>query len=48
MRIAFTFHNLEPSEPLRAYAEEKLSKLEKYMHGTMNVLVHSPVGGAGR
>jgi putative sigma-54 modulation protein len=39
MRIAFTFHNLEPSEPLKTYAAEKLGKLEKYMHGAANVLV---------
>ena len=35
MRIAFTFHNLAQSEPLKAYAEEKLSKLQKYLHGPM-------------
>ena len=35
MRIAFTFHNLAPSENLKAYAQEKLAKLQKYLHGPM-------------
>jgi putative sigma-54 modulation protein len=39
MRIAFTFHNLEPSERLRTYAQEKLAKLDKYLHGAASVLV---------
>jgi len=36
MRIAFTFHNLAQSEHLKAYAEEKLTKLQKYLHGAMD------------
>lgn len=35
MRIAFTFHNLAQSEHLKAHAEEKLAKLQKYLHGSM-------------
>ena len=35
MRIAFTFHNLAPSEHLKAHAREKLAKLQKYLHGPM-------------
>lgn len=30
MRIEFTFRNLESSESMKAYAGEKLSKLQKY------------------
>jgi putative sigma-54 modulation protein len=32
MRIAFTFHNLESSESVKAYAHEKIAKLQKYLH----------------
>lgn len=39
MRIAFTFHNLEPSDALKNFATEKLSKLEKYMRGPMSASV---------
>jgi len=35
MRIAFTFHNLAQSEHLKAYAQEKLVKLQKYMRGPL-------------
>lgn len=39
MRIAFTFHNLESSDALKSFASEKLAKLEKYMHGSMDASV---------
>lgn len=39
MRIAFTFHNLESSESIKAYAHEKLAKLQKYLHGPMDASV---------
>jgi putative sigma-54 modulation protein len=39
MRIAFTFHNLEPSDALKSLATEKLAKLEKLMRGPMNASV---------
>lgn len=39
MKIAFTFHHLEPSEALKSFAEDKLAKLEKYMHGSMSAAV---------
>jgi putative sigma-54 modulation protein len=39
MKIAFTFHNLEPSDALKNLATEKLAKLEKYMRGAMSASV---------
>jgi putative sigma-54 modulation protein len=39
MKIAFTFHNLEPSDALKNFATEKLAKLEKLMHGSMSASV---------
>lgn len=31
MRVNFTFRNLEPSEGIKNYATEKISKLQKYL-----------------
>ncbi|RME01421.1 MAG: ribosome-associated translation inhibitor RaiA, partial [Deltaproteobacteria bacterium] len=31
MNISVTFRHMEPSEALKAYAEEKLGKLKKYV-----------------
>ncbi|HEX2676025.1 MAG TPA: ribosome-associated translation inhibitor RaiA [Polyangiales bacterium] len=39
MRIAFTFHNLESSDAVKAYATDKITKLEKYMHGPTHAAV---------
>ena len=30
MRISYTFRNMEPSEGIKNYASEKISKLQKY------------------
>lgn len=39
MRIAFTFRNLESSEGIKNYAEEKLSRLQKYIRGPVDTEV---------
>ena len=39
MRISFTFHNLESSESLKRLAQEKLAKLQKYLHGPLDASV---------
>lgn len=39
MRIAFTFHNLEPSDTLKSYATDKLGKVQKYLHAPMTAAV---------
>jgi putative sigma-54 modulation protein len=39
MRISFTFHNLESSESLKRLAQEKLAKLQKYLHGPLDAAV---------
>lgn len=39
MRIAFTFHNLEPSESVKRLAHEKIAKLQKYLHGPLDATV---------
>ena len=31
MQISVTFRNIEPSPPLRKYAEEKISRIKKYL-----------------
>ena len=35
MRIAFTFHNLESTDAIKAYATEKIGRLQKYMQSPM-------------
>lgn len=37
MNIAFKFRNVESSEAIKAYAEEKIGKLQKYLHAPMDV-----------
>src|SRR5256712_6629707 len=32
MEITVTFRHLDPTEPLKAYAEEKLQRVRKYLH----------------
>jgi putative sigma-54 modulation protein len=32
MQTSVTFKNLSPSEPLKAYVDEKLNRLDKYLH----------------
>jgi len=39
MQIAVTFRHMETSEPLRAYAEEKLSRVKKYIDEPIDVQV---------
>lgn len=39
MRIAYTFRNLESSEAIKNYAEEKLSRLQKYIRGALDAEV---------
>ncbi|MDD9944367.1 MAG: ribosome-associated translation inhibitor RaiA [Myxococcales bacterium] len=39
MRISYTFRHLESSEAIKAYAEAKLSKLEKYLHAPLEAEV---------
>ncbi|MDL2274519.1 ribosome-associated translation inhibitor RaiA [Desulfosarcina sp. OttesenSCG-928-G10] len=39
MNIAVRFKNLEPSDALRDYANEKLSRLEKYFNGPVEASV---------
>ena len=53
MQIDFRFHNLEPSAAMKAYAEDKLAKLEKYLrppaeaHVTFSVQRHQHCIHAG-
>lgn len=39
MRIAFTFRDIEPSEALKQYATNKISKLQKYLHAPLDAEV---------
>ncbi|MDH5671405.1 MAG: ribosome-associated translation inhibitor RaiA [Myxococcales bacterium] len=39
MRIDFNFRNLEPTEAIKAYAADKLSKLNKYVRGSVDAAV---------
>ena len=39
MRIAYTFRNLESSESMKAYAGDKLAKLQKYVRAPLEVEV---------
>ena len=39
MNIAFTFRNLESSEALKAYASEKIGKLQKYLRSPISAEV---------
>jgi len=36
MRIEFTFRNIEPSEGIKTYATEKISKLQKYLRAPLD------------
>ena len=36
MRVSFTFRNLESSEALKNYANEKIAKLQKYLHAPLD------------
>jgi putative sigma-54 modulation protein len=36
MRIAFTFRNLEPSDKVKDYATEKITKLQKYLRAPLD------------
>ncbi|MFW6050180.1 MAG: ribosome hibernation-promoting factor, HPF/YfiA family [Myxococcota bacterium] len=37
MRVNFTFRNLEPSDGIKNYAEDKITKLQKYLHAPLDV-----------
>ncbi|MEM9187887.1 MAG: ribosome-associated translation inhibitor RaiA [Myxococcota bacterium] len=39
MRIAFTFRNLESSDMLKTYANEKIQKLQKYLRAPLDAEV---------
>lgn len=39
MRVAVTFRNLDPSPALKEYAEQKLSKLQKYLRAPLDAEV---------
>ncbi|MBW1722499.1 MAG: ribosome-associated translation inhibitor RaiA [Deltaproteobacteria bacterium] len=39
MEITVTFRHMEPSESLKAYAEEKISKIKKYLYSPMEAHV---------
>jgi putative sigma-54 modulation protein len=39
MRIAFTFRNIDSSDAIKAYASEKLAKLQKYMRAPLDAEV---------
>ena len=39
MQIRFTFRNLDSSEAIKAHAQEKLDKLNKYFRGPVDVEV---------
>jgi putative sigma-54 modulation protein len=36
MRIEFTFRNIEPSEGVKTYASEKITKLQKYLRAPLD------------
>jgi putative sigma-54 modulation protein len=36
MRIEFTFRNIEPSDGIRTYAAEKITKLQKYLRAPLD------------
>jgi putative sigma-54 modulation protein len=36
MRIAFTFRNIDSSDALKAYASEKLSRVQKYLRSPLD------------
>jgi putative sigma-54 modulation protein len=36
MRIAFTFRNIDSSDSIKSYASEKLSKVQRYLHGPLD------------
>lgn len=37
MRIAYTFRNLEPTDAIKAYAEDKIGKIQKHVHAPLEV-----------
>jgi putative sigma-54 modulation protein len=39
MRIEFTFRNMESSEAMKNYAQDKLGKLQKYVRAPLEVTV---------
>jgi putative sigma-54 modulation protein len=39
MQVTVTFRHLEPTEPLRRYAADKLQRLSKYLYGPMDAHV---------
>jgi putative sigma-54 modulation protein len=39
MHIEFTFHQMESSDAIKAYAEDKLSKLDKYFRAPLDAQV---------
>ncbi len=39
MRISYTFRNMEPSEGIKNYASEKISKLQKYCRAPVHAEV---------
>ena len=39
MRIAFTFRHIDSSDAIKAYASEKLAKLQKYMRAPLDAEV---------
>ncbi len=36
MRIEFTFRNIEPSDGIKSYAAEKITKLQKYLRAPLD------------
>ncbi|MFI5306899.1 MAG: ribosome hibernation-promoting factor, HPF/YfiA family [Polyangiales bacterium] len=45
MHIEFTFHQMEPSDAIKAYAQDKLSKLEKYFRAPLDAQVRFSLEG---
>jgi len=42
MNVTTTFRHMEQSEALKAYAEEKLERVKKYIDGPISAQVFSP------
>ena len=43
MQVTMTFRHMEQSDALKAYAEEKLERVEKYIDGPINAQVYFSV-----